>query len=205
VAVHLLACLGLLASAGGTEVVADPAERARWVAGHVLLWRATWLAWALASTSLLALTTVWVARLLELGVWHRAALVGWLLVAVGLCFDLAGEGLNALAPTQPGRSVADFAWAARWYALLSAGTANGLYCVGGLLLSGLSWRAGWLRGGAGVLGFAMWLVGLALTGMVIIDNGPGMIVTGAAVMLLFIPWAALVGWRFLQEARHPHS
>jgi hypothetical protein len=199
VVVHVLACLGLMVSRGGTEMVADPAERARWVAEHVPLWAATWLVWALASISLLAFTTVWVARLLELGVPRRWALLGWLIVAVGLCFDLVGESLNLIWPTQPGRTVASFAWGARLYGILSAGTANGLYCVGGLLLSWLSWRAGWLRGGVGLLGVAMWLVGLALTVMVVLDHGPGMIVTGAGVMALFVPWEALVGWRFLRE------
>jgi hypothetical protein len=199
VVVHILASLGLLVCAGGTEIVADMGERARWVSAHVPLWAATWIAWALASMSLIAFAVVWCATLLERGAPRGWAFFGWSLFAVGLCFDLTGESLNLIWPTQPSRSVEDFAWGARLYGLLSAGTANGLYCAGGILLSGLSWRLGWLRGWVGVLGFGMWLVGVALTVMVVANNGPGMIVTGGGVMVLFIPWVAVVGWRLLRE------
>jgi hypothetical protein len=41
----------------------------------------------------------------------------------------------------------------------------------------------------------MWLIGLVLTGMALLDHGPGMIVTGGLVMALYMPWAAWVGWR----------
>ena len=47
---------------------------------------------------------------------------------------------------------AQFAAAMRHYELLGPAAANGLYCVGGLLLSGVSWRSGWLRGWPGQWG-----------------------------------------------------
>ena len=47
----------------------------------------------------------------------------------------------------------------------------------------------------------MWMVGLALTAMVVVDYGPGMIATGAIVMALYIPWAAFVGWKLAAGAR----
>jgi hypothetical protein len=195
VAAHIAACLALLAAAGGTEVVPEMAARRQWVAEHVPLWVATWMLWALASMSLMAFTLAWTLHLLERGAPRGLVLAGGLLVGLGLLFDLTGESLNLMWPTRPGFTEADFAWAARLYAILSAGTANGLYCVGGLVLSGVSWRIGWQRGAVGVLGFALWLIGLALTGAVIGDSGPGMIVTGGGVMALYIPWAAIVGWR----------
>ena len=87
--------------------------------------------------------------------------------------------------------MADFAWCGEAYAFLSAATANGLYCLAGLILSTLSWRVGLLRGWVGLLGMATWVVGLALTVMVVLDEGRAMIVTGGAVMMLYLPWELL--------------
>jgi hypothetical protein len=195
VAVHVAACLALLASAGGTETEPDVAARARSVAGHVPLWVTTWTVWALASMSLLAFFVAWAARLLELGAARAAVVAGCLTCAAGVSFDLVGESVNLIGPVEPGQTVTEFARATRLYAVLSAGTANGLYCIGGLLLSALSWRVGFLRGRAGALGVVMWLVGLGLTATVVLREEWGMIATGAGVMALYIPWAAWVGWR----------
>jgi hypothetical protein len=194
VAVHVLASLALLAAAAGTEIEPDMELRRNWVQGHAALWAATWLLWTLASLSLIAFALVW-TTFLERGAARYWAVLGFAVMLLGLPFDLAGESLNLMWPTRPGVSVADFAWAARLYALLSAATANGLYCVGGIILSVVSWQLSWLRGWLGAMGSLMWTVGLLLTVMAILDHGPGMIVTGGGVMLLYIPWASLVGWR----------
>ncbi len=199
-AVHVLACLALMGCAEGTEVVDSSAERLNWLQHHQLAWVATWTCWVLASMSFLAFMATWIAHLMERGAPRGATVLGFLIVLVGLPFDLAGESLNIIWPTEPGCSVTDFIWSARMYADLSAGTANGLYCLGGLILSGIAWRMGWMRGPLGLLGFGTWLVGLGLTGMVLLGSGPGMIATGAGVMVLYIPWAVLVGWRM----REPH-
>ena len=62
-------------------------------------------------------------------------------------------------------------------------------------LSLLAWRVGFLRGAAGVLGLVMWSVGSALTVAALVDHRELVVVTGAGVMALFVPWAAVVGWR----------
>jgi hypothetical protein len=205
VAVHVLACLALMAVAGGTEIVPEMGQRMRWVSEHPARWVATWVAWVVASMSLSAFAVVWATELVERGARRRWVVLGCLVILLGLLFDLAGETLNLVWPTRPELTVAEFARGARLYAVLSAGTANGLYCIGGLVLSVVSWRMGWLRGWVGVLGMAMWSVGLALTAMVILDHGMGMILTGAGVMILYIPWAALVGWKMSRPQRQGAS
>jgi hypothetical protein len=195
VGVHIAASVGLLAAAGGTEVEPAPAQRLLWIVGNAPLWTRTWLCWALASMSLLALCTAWTARLLELGAPRAWAVGACLVCALGVAIDLAGETLNLVWPLQPERTVAEFVWGARVYAFMSVATANGLYCVAGLVLSLLSWRCGFLRGAVGLAGFAMWTVGLVLTAMVLLHQEQGMIVIGGAVMALYIPWAAVVGWK----------
>jgi hypothetical protein len=195
VVVHVLACVALLVVRSGTEIEPDMALRAAWVHVHPVRWSATWLLWALASMSLLAFTIVWACRLRQAVAFRGWIVLGCGILGVGVAFDLVGESINIVGPTLPGCTVADFAFFVRTYALLSAAAANGLYCVGGLLLSAQAWKVGWLRGWVGLLGFVMWTVGLGLTAAALADNGPGMIVTGGAVMLLYIPWAAIVGYR----------
>jgi len=102
--------------------------------------------------------------------------------------------------TRAGISVDEFARIARLYGIVSAVLANGLYCLGGLVLSLVSWRAAWLRGWLGILGFIMWSVGMFLTLTALVDFRLGMVLSGGAVMALFIPWAALVGSRFSHKA-----
>jgi hypothetical protein len=195
VAFHLLACVGLLAVAGGTETEPSFAARRDWVAAHRALWCATWLVWAVASLSLAAFMIPLALTLIERGASRTLAGFACALVIVAVPFDLVGEALNIVEQTRRDRSVEDFQKTYRTYALLSAGTANGVYCVGGLILSVLAWRMGWLRGVVGLLGFAMWLVGLGLTVAVLADARLAMIALGGGVMALYLPWAALVGAR----------
>src|SRR3712207_7854078 len=61
--------------------------------------------------------------------------------------------------------------------------------------------AGWLRDRLGVLGFAMWVIGLGLTVAAIADHRVGMTITGGGVMILFIPWATGLGWRLRPAAQ----
>ncbi len=201
VAIHVVASIGLLAVSGGTEAEPQLSARAEWVAGSAPLWTATWFVWALASMSLLAFVTVWIGHLRELGVSRTVTTAGWMICAVGLLFDLAGETVNICWLTRPGLSLDEFERGARLYAILGAAAANGLYCVAGLLLSGVSWRAGFLCGGVGVLGCEVWIVGLCLTVATIFDQWLAMLATGGAVMATFIPWAAIVGWRMRRPAR----
>jgi hypothetical protein len=199
-AVHALACMALMGCAVGTEVGDNLALRLSWLQHHQLAWVATWTCWVLASLSFVAFTTTWAAHLRERGASSLATAAGLLTVVLGLPFDLVGESINAIWPMQPLLTHLEFTRGGHLYAVLSAGTANGLYRLGGLILSLISWRMGWMRGWLGVLGFAAWIVGLALTAMVLLDSGRGMIATGAGLMILFIPWAVLVGWRM----REPH-
>lgn len=200
VGIHIPACLGLMAVADGTEIVADMAQRRDWVAGHMPLWVLTWLLWAAASMSLGAFTLVWTRRLLDCVAPRFWTLAGCAVILLGIPFDVGGECLNIVGLTRSGITVDEFGRLARLYGILSAAIANGMYCLGGLLLSRLSWQVGLLRGWLGILGAVMWSVGLLLTVTALVDFRLGMVISGGLVMALFVPWAALVGWRFRAAA-----
>ena len=195
VAIHLFACVGLLVIRDGTEAKAEMGVRLKWVAGWVPLWTAAWMIWAVASMSLLAFFVVWRARLVELGVSRVQTLLACLVCAVGLLFDLAGESVNIAWLTRPGLTVDEFRRGARLYGLLGPAIANGLYCVAGLVLTAVSRRVGFLQGWIGQLGNVMWIVGLTLTVATVVDLHWPIIITGGTVMMLFVPWAACLGWR----------
>lgn len=194
-ALHLGSCMGLLVIRGGTEMQQDIGLRAAWVIEWSAVWTATWVAWSLSSMSLLAFLIAWSAELIELGAARTVAVACCAISAIGLVFDLWGETVNITRLTRPSLSIDDFAREARLYAILGAGIANGLYCVAGLNLSAVAWRIRQLRGWLGILGFAMWTMGLGLTAATLINSRPAMIITGSGVMILFIPWVGGLAMR----------
>jgi len=103
---------------------------------------------------------------------------GCAVVIAGVPFDLSGELLMITRATLPSLNSDEFIAVTSAYRWLGAAIANGLYCVGGWVLSYEAWRSGWLRGGVGVMGMAMWKIGLALTGTAVLDHHPAMIATG---------------------------
>jgi hypothetical protein len=205
VAIHLIACVGILLVRGGTEAEAEMAARLKWVTDYTALWTANWMIWAVASMSLVTFFVVWRARLVELAGSRVQTLLACLVCTVGLVFDLAGESVNVVWLTRPGLNVDEFRRGARLYALLSPAAANGLYCLAGLTLSVVSGRVGFLPGWIGRLGYVTWMVGLTLTVATVVDLRWLIVITGGAVMMLFIPWAACLGWRLRVVAQARNS
>jgi hypothetical protein len=189
------ASAALLLVRDGTEWSAEITARAAYVAAHPALWTTAWSFWSLASLSLLAFFWVWAERLGRLGARTSACFGACLLCFAGVLFDLSGETVNIVRLTTEALSLEDFASDARLYALLGPGLANGLYCLGGLVLSTQSWRVGFLRGWLGGLGFVMWTVGLGLTLAAVADMRPTMVVSGGLVMALFLVWVGILGRR----------
>jgi hypothetical protein len=190
--VHLFANIYLFRVAAGTELVADFAARQRFVLDYDWLWTATWLFWSLSSMSLLGFCIAWATRLTASRIGIVFALA---VIAVGVMFDLYGETVLITEATRSELSVEEFTAVARRYQWLGPAIANGLYCVGGLILSVISWRIGFLRGATGILGFAVWCVGIGLTAAAVVDHRVGMIVFGGGVMILFLPWSLMMVWR----------
>jgi hypothetical protein len=199
VVLHLAASLGLLAVAPGTELNTDLGQRHQWIVESTGLWVATWTLWSLSSLSLLAICSAWSIEL------HRATkrcavIAGCVIIAIGVCFDLSGETVMIVQLTRHDLTLAGFSHAARTYQLLSPALANGVYCLGGFVLSCVAWGSGQLRGVIGVVGFAMWFAALILTLATLVNHAAVMTASGAAIMLLYLPWAAALGWRLRRSA-----
>jgi hypothetical protein len=207
VALHAAACGGLLLVAPATELEESFAARHAWVNEHRALWTAVWLAWSGSSLSLLAVVNLWTNRLFH---WRDArlqiaALAACVVVGCGVVLDLCGETSLIAWAARPGLPVTSFEVAVKWYQLLSPAAANGLYCLGGVVLSLLSRQVGLTRGLVGLLGMTMWLVGLGLTVATLAGSTRWMGVTGAGVMLLYLAWAPLLALRLRAAERRLRS
>ena len=193
---HVLACLGLLWARGGNEWTPDFSSRFQWLQGNTAKWvQVSWL-WVISTLSLPAFMASWI---LTLRGWWNAPKWIWIALViclVGTMLDVSGETIYIVWVTDPARTLDEFEWGVATYNNLSAGVANALYCVAGLLLSVVSLKLKFLHGLKSQIGFAVWLVGFALTVSGFLQHRLGLLVTGGLTMVLFIPWAAWVGWRF---------
>jgi hypothetical protein len=168
---------------GGSEAVSSITQRATYIAGHALLWRAGWAVWMLAATSLVAFFAWWAAWISS----HRLVFIALAVALAGLVCDLFAESL--LIGWLPDRidTVAPLA------SLLTGGAANGLYTVAGTLLTPA------LRGALRALAWAVWASGFALTVFTISASVFGMVISTAALMTLLCPWVAAFGWQLTRE------
>ena len=178
--------LGLAALAlwlrGGTEVEANLSLRARYIAQHTGVWHAGWTIWMLAALSLVGFYAWWAARLGA----------GVLIAAAGLACDLAGEGIfmSTLVEHAANGDLAGLQESQRLGTLLTAGAANGLYTVGGVILT--LQTAGcprWV--------WAIWIAGAAMTMSALLDSATGIVVSSAVLFPLLIAWTTWMAlfWR----------
>ncbi|MEX0816123.1 MAG: hypothetical protein WD027_01655 [Gaiellales bacterium] len=165
----------------------DLSARIAYVGDHVLAWRLGWLVWNLAAISLLGFYVVLAAR------WRaRAPIlcgVALLCAAAGLAADLGAETI--LAVVSPGLRGETYAVVESIAVALTGYLGNGLYAVGGILLT----VAGRRDLPPVLLWFAaaVWTVALWLSVATLVSSNAGQFASAAALMPLFIVWAALTG------------
>ncbi|MGH7162254.1 MAG: hypothetical protein ACREID_02120, partial [Planctomycetota bacterium] len=143
-------------------------------------WGIGWAVWSLAAPSLVLFYDWWAARLPAAG-WARA---GVLVAAAGMCCDWAGEGLLALVLVEQA-DLSDFRSVQRTGTLLTAGAANGLYTIGGVLLTlRTTGCPRWVR----LAIWMTWLAGAGMTVCALLDEGTGLVVSTAVLFPLLIVW-----------------
>ena len=195
VAFHTAACFALLFARAGTEAEPDVQQRIDFVAQSTFLWTACWFLWTAASIGLLAFFVAWALTLREAGASTIWMVIGCCLCAIGLAFDLTSE-VMLLVQLPQATSPESFHASASRAAFLGAGMANGLYCIGGIVMSCVSWAVGFQRGAKAMLAATVWVVGLGLSVSTFAGHATWMTMTGAALMITFLPWAALTSIQF---------
>jgi hypothetical protein len=165
----------------------DLSARIGYVGDHILAWRVGWLVWNVAAISLLgffvALAALWRERAPIL--CGLALLCG----AAGLAADLGAETI--LAVVSPGLHEKTYVVVESIAVALTGYLGNGLYAVGGILLT--------LAGGRELpprllwLAAAVWTVALWLSVATLVSSDAGQFASAAALLPLFVLWAGLTG------------
>ncbi len=184
----------------GTLAESDPSARAAYIAGHDIAWTVGWSMWMLAAASLVGFFAWWGSRLtvgqtsLSATSTRAIALLAVVISAVGMVCDFSGEGaLILLLAGRAAHSVETSLNIERAFTLLSAGAANGLYTIGGALLTLITpGLPRWIR----VTMWITWCAGIGMTLAAITNFIPGMVATTAVLFPLFLVWVAWMGARW---------
>lgn len=177
----------------------DAAERAMYIAQHSTLWAIGWVVWMLSAASLVAFYAWWGSRLSA----PLAATVGVLLAALGFVFDLSGESLSVLVLAEQSLTVvgdsmlwdyACFEFHERVVTLLTAGAANLLYTLGGLVL--MLWTVDLPRR-VRLAMWGTWISGVGMTLAAVFNHVGGLVATTTVLFPLLITWTVWMGrhWR----------
>jgi hypothetical protein len=186
VAMPLLLRQGMLAEA-------DAAARSAYIAENAAAWTIGWSAWMVAAVTLVGFYAWWGSQLTA----RMLATSGVLIAALGTVCDFSGEGLSILLLVERAATFTEnpavFASAERSFTLLSAGAANGLYTLGGLLLMLATpdlpraiRAAMWMT----------WLAGIAMTLAGIMNHVGGMVASTVVLFPLLITWTIWMAARW---------
>jgi len=185
-ALNLAAVIVLaLILAPGTTIVPSVDERVRYIAGHLVAWRAAWAVWMAAALSLLWFYAWWRARV-------NGPHVALAIALIGMAADWTAELSLIAAGAEGHAAVAPFAF------VLTGAVANGLYTIAGIILT----LATPLGTAARAYAAFMWSAGVLLSVGAALDLPLLSAVATAALFALFLPWCVWLARR-LSPARSP--
>lgn len=191
---HVIAItmLALVLRQGGlTEP--DVSVRAQYIAAHPDAWALGWSTWMFAAATLVGFYAWWGSRLDAEPVATAAVVI----TAAGMVCDFSGESLLALLLVERASAAGDlaatFGGIERAFVLLSAGAANGLYTIGGVILTWITPDLPrWVRAAM----WATWLAGGAMTASAIFGSVTGMIVSTVVLFPLLLAWTIWMAARW---------
>lgn len=187
-----LAMLAVVLRHGGlTEPTA--AIRGQFIATHSAAWSIGWSTWMVAAATLVGFYAWWGSQLAARYVATAAVVI----TAIGMVFDFSGESLISLLLVERASTAsslpAEFSDVERAFVLLSAGAANGLYTIGGALLTLATFGLpAWVRATM----WATWLAGAIMTVAAGLNSVNGMVVSTVVLFPLLILWMAWMGARW---------
>ena len=164
-----------LVIAPATPLVADLAERERYVGDHLDAWRASWFVWMAAAASLLWCYAWWRGRI-------GAPRTPLLVAGIGIVADWTAELLLIFGPYAQVATLAFF---------LTGAIANGLYTVAGIQLTLASPFTVPERAYAAF----MWSAGVMLSAGAILGIPLVTAIASGELFLLFCPWCVWLSRR----------
>jgi hypothetical protein len=197
---HALA-LGLTGALLWRGMPTQPWLRAAYIADNATLWSIGWATWMIAALTLVGFYAWWGSQLDS----RKLAVAGVLIAAFGTVFDFSGEGLSIFLLVERAVGsigeqshspcdVASFTAVERSFTLLTAGAANLLYTVGGILLTlATANLPAWVRS----VMWITWLAGIGMTVAGILNHVGGLVASTLTLFPLFIVWTVWMAtcWR----------
>jgi hypothetical protein len=185
----------------GTLVVPEFLARASYISNHATAWNVGWSMWMFSAATFVGFCAWWGSRI---GPRYSAvAVVAVVVAAFGMVCDFSGEGslilllverlshraFESLSAIDVMRSVN----IERGFILLSAGAANGLYTIAGILLTLITpGLPKWVRAAMWVT----WVAGIGMTVAAIANHVPGMVATTVLLFAPFLVWVTWMGARW---------
>ncbi len=169
-----------LVLAPATPLVADLAERERYVRDHLVAWRIGWATWMLAGASLLWMYAWWRR---QVGAPRSVLAVAF----AGIVADWTAETLLIVGAPERYADVAPLAF------FLTGAVANGMYTLAGIQLT----LATPLGRGARAYAAFMWSAGLMLSVGALLSIPLVTAIASAELFVLFVPWCVWL-WRRLE-------
>jgi hypothetical protein len=206
IATHVAALFALaLYLRPGTEIVGDASTRATYVSEFLTPWSLGWATWMVSAAALVGFFARWGGYLILSTEYSNssaayfdtrslAATAAVVIAAFGMVCDFAGEGLLILRLVEYAKNdLAAFARVERQFTLLSAGAANGLYTLGGIILTLITPNLPrWVRAAMWIT----WVAGAAMTIAAIAKFLPGLVVSTVVLFLAFLIWVTWMGARW---------
>jgi hypothetical protein len=188
--VALAAMGGLLR--GGMLTEPDVAARAQFVADHATGWTIGWGLCMLAGLSIVLFYAWWAMYLRG-----ATAATGVILAAAGMACDWTGEAIFAFSLVEsaisPDTGYAPFLQEERSATLLTAGAANFLYTLGGMLLMLATLDLPkWIR----IAMWGTWIAGFGMTASALFMYVPGIVVATVVLFPLLLIWVSWMGLRW---------
>ena len=205
-----LAVMALLLR-GGMLSEPDPIARAQYIAEHSTGWAIGWAIWMLAAMSIVGFYAWWAAKLVAPST-KAVATVAVLLTAVGMVCDLTGESISVLIiGEQVAESLGSTELAEvrdsgsavrrgglphnseRLATLLTAGAANLLYTLAGMILMfATPGLPTWIRAAM----WGTWLAGFLMSVSAVANFTSGLVAGTVVLFPLLIIWVAWMGLRW---------
>lgn len=179
---------------GGLPIDNTLAERLEFIAGNHLVWTLSWCVWMTAALGLFVFCSVLASEIKP----TLARTIGLAMVAMGIGPDLIAEVIYAfIIPKAYLAEVSVSVLAMLEIAAmhLTGFLGNGLYNIGGLILTLTAIREGVVRGWVAVWGITAWLLGIGLSVSVAIGNIAGAEALTALSMVLSTAWMLVFAYR----------
>ncbi|MFB3066447.1 MAG: hypothetical protein ACE10D_08030 [Planctomycetota bacterium] len=173
----------------GMQTEPDMSARAQYIRDHATVWYLGWAVWVASALSLLVFYVWWRRRIGRTRLSDAAVLAAIL----GVLCDHTGEGLfmKLAGESESFELYQDMGTA------LTGGAANGLYTMGGILLT-LATRD--LPRGIRLMQWVTWIAGVAMTGSAIVESVAGLVISGAILFPTFIVWVTWMGLKWRRDA-----